>query len=349
MRYALLVLLLSLTAAGYANDAAVNGVGGTVAPMESHPSIRMVREKVDAKIGWDGVKVRCEFVFKNEGPATTVEMGFPERSWGDSAKPIVTTEFKGFNSWVDGKSVSTKLIPSVRSQSMEYEAWHVKDVRFGKNQTRTVVDEYTSPLGGDSIGGSFFSYVLRTGKIWKGNIGEAVVTVDASDVDSVYQPAFIDENEGYVQKGSTIIWRAKDFEPSRDIHVYLEPWRVWIGPSDVPVAVSDPRLFGEERIAMLHVLEIEDIEGCQVSWNNARKECTVTYRGHSLQMKAGSTRATLNGKKIILPAAPQIKWSSYLHVPIAAVSAKLGIPVERDDKARSIYIGQPKRSNRLTS
>ncbi len=285
MKCALTVLLVSLSVVACANDAAVRGVGGAVAPMDSHPSIRMVREKVDARIGRDDVKVRCEFVFKNEGPATTVKMGFPEWSWGDSARPIVTTEFKSFKSWVDGKPVGTKLIPSAKGQSMEYEAWHVKDVRFGANQTRTVVDECISSLGGDSMGASFFSYVLRTGKSWKGKIGKAVVTVDASGVDSFYK-IMPSHDKGYVQKGSTIVWSARDFEPSDNIHVHMEPWKLWVGDDGIYVGISDPRLFGEKGIAVAHVLRLEDIEGCKVAWDSARKECLVSYRGHSLRMKA---------------------------------------------------------------
>ncbi len=342
MKCVLLVLLVSLSVVACANDAAIHGVGGAIAPMDGHPSVRMVREKIDARINWDSVKVRCEFVFKNEGPATTVRMGFPEEASGVDVGPIKKSRLSGFRSLVDGKPVKTTFVPTksdADSDSETYRAWHVKTVRFEANQTRTVVDEYTSPLGMDSMGGRSFSYILVTGKSWKGKIGQAVVTIDASGVTSFYRLGLPRESKGYVRKGRTVVWSAKDFEPIRDIHIDLDQCGIWIGPPsmDTPVQVDNPRLFGEQGIAMARVVDLRSIEGCTVSWDRATNECVAAYHGRSLRIRPGSRSAILDGTKVTLPAAPYIKRSR-LYVPLLTVAEKLGVGVVTDDKKHLIRI-----------
>jgi hypothetical protein len=80
----LVLLLLAITPRPVrADDGAVLGEGGAMAPMREHPSIRMVSERVVADLTLEGPDVvDCVFRFRNEGPATTVRMGFPESSGG---------------------------------------------------------------------------------------------------------------------------------------------------------------------------------------------------------------------------------------------------------------------------
>src|SRR5580658_3484003 len=76
-------LLLSLCHAAVADDAAMSGEGGTMTLLSGgHPSITMVSEVVRIDHLPDG-RVRAHFVFKNAGPACTVQMGFPGSSGGD--------------------------------------------------------------------------------------------------------------------------------------------------------------------------------------------------------------------------------------------------------------------------
>lgn len=62
-----------------ADDSALSGIGGrAVAPMAQHPSVRMVSETVAVRLTDKGTRVHCEFLFRNEGKACMVTMGFPE-------------------------------------------------------------------------------------------------------------------------------------------------------------------------------------------------------------------------------------------------------------------------------
>ncbi|MHB1458949.1 MAG: hypothetical protein ACYC0V_18725, partial [Armatimonadota bacterium] len=138
--------LLFICAVAWSNDSRVVGVGGSVTPMEQGNTVRMVSEKVNIRLAWDGARVRCRFVFKNEGPATIVKMGFPEQAGGDVTQ-IKKSAYKNFKSWVDGKKVQTRFVPSAESSISHYRAWHVKDVSFKAGQTRVIEDEYFGTYG----------------------------------------------------------------------------------------------------------------------------------------------------------------------------------------------------------
>ncbi|HUV04424.1 MAG TPA: stalk domain-containing protein [Armatimonadota bacterium] len=342
--------LVCLCIAAHADDGAVHGVGGTIAPMVEHPTVRMVREKVDAKLDWGGAKVRCEFVFKNEGPATTVKIGFPEKAWGEVG-PIRRSDFSGFKSWVDGKRVSTRFVPSrkpPKEASQEFEAWHVKDVGFGAGQTRLIVNEYTCPLGRDSGGNRFFSYTLRSGKTWKGKIGEAIITVDASEVSSYYKVSPPESPKPYVLRGSRITWTLRDFEPDEDISVSLTPkHQIFIGgpATGSPVAVADPEVFGKHGVAMASVWQLRHLHGCSTSWDKVKRQCTITYGERSVELRPGSKTAILSKtEEIRLPRAPHLA-EGRLVVPIINVAKALGMTVSYDQKRGWISILAPGSPN----
>ena len=60
-----------------ANDSALLLSGGLAAPMEEHPSIHMVSAEITVDLYNGHSRVQCDYLFRNEGPATTVTMGFP--------------------------------------------------------------------------------------------------------------------------------------------------------------------------------------------------------------------------------------------------------------------------------
>jgi hypothetical protein len=122
----------------FADDAALEAVGGNLSPMKGHPAIRMVGEEVHIKLP-DG-KVEARFVFKNEGPATTITIGFPEQ--GKDTMPRRPSHLVSFKSWVDGKLVSTKQVftekPEDGGNDYYYKSWWIKKVPFAKGQTLTI-------------------------------------------------------------------------------------------------------------------------------------------------------------------------------------------------------------------
>lgn len=203
----------------HANDSAFGGVGGTAYPLnKGQTQVRMVSEHVYVQL--PECKVKTVFVFKNEGPATTVKMGFPEEGFYANSKLFVSkngkSSFKYFRSRVDGKPVQTQLIQrnwKKWGHYIDYKHWWVKSVPFKKGQTRVVVNEYQTQPG--EIGGMLqgFNYIVQTGANWKGNISNATITVDVSHL--LKQGSKVDKvsPSGYKKVGQTYVWERKNFAP----------------------------------------------------------------------------------------------------------------------------------------
>ena len=177
-----LTLVSPLTAR--ADDGGIS-FGGLPHLLSGHPSVAMQSEVVRMTIGKENVKVDCQFVFHNSGPACTVRMGFPDQARGSEAEDDYENAGKGpakgafisYTSYVDGMKVPTTTIHGDKTGDV----WHAKTVSFGANATRHVRDVYTVPVGGQITehSGSYSQafYVLRTGASWHGAIGRATVIV----------------------------------------------------------------------------------------------------------------------------------------------------------------------------
>lgn len=173
MRAIVAFFILVTASVTMANDAWV-GNGGTPRLMNGHPTIRMERESIVMTVGRETTTVEARFWFRNDGPSTTVQMGFPDEDSGrEEPGPTVKAVFKSFASWVDGRRVSMKL---QRDEKGAY--WHTKEVTFPRGKTVVVTNRYTVPTGmgvGASIELAEYSarYTFRTGASWKGTIGRS--------------------------------------------------------------------------------------------------------------------------------------------------------------------------------
>jgi hypothetical protein len=163
-----------------ANDSYVVGESGRVQRMAGeHPTVRLVREWVKVDVYPDYYEVAVQFVFRNDGPATTVQMGFPERGAGDINAQRLTREtgFRHFRTWVDGTVVTAERLPAaIPDEDTTYRTFWVKTVAFAQGQTRTVRVEYRSPIHADSMGDRWASYDF-TGGNWAGSVDESSLRV----------------------------------------------------------------------------------------------------------------------------------------------------------------------------
>lgn len=176
----LLALLLG-TLPALANDMSIVGVGGSLHPLHGqHPQVRMVREKINIEVGKNNYQVRVNFVFRNQGKATTVRMGFPE-SGGGGDMPAKTEKDKStfltFSSNVDGKKVPVKRV-LLKSSEEDFDAVWVKTVKFAAGQMRQVQVDYTAPIGGSSgLGyGQLVAYDF-TGGNWAGDVESSILDI----------------------------------------------------------------------------------------------------------------------------------------------------------------------------
>lgn len=335
--------LLFICSVAWSDDSAVQGVGGAVAPMKQHPTARMVSERVDIKLGWDGANVKCRFVFKNEGPATIVKMGFPEHAGGD-VSPIEKSAYKYFRSWVDGKRVYTRFMPSAKGQEGSYNAWHVKDVYFGAKQTRIIEDEYFGNYGGTSDGSQWFVYILRSGKNWKGSINKAVITFDATDVWSYWRVDPGKEYQEYKQYGMKTIYILRNLEPNKDIQISLRPlFRIYPNDSVKGLAfdIDNKALFGKYGIAMVRFGLDEQMNRLRQTAIKSDQKIRILYGRHSVLLRPGSKIAILDYQsKIYLPVKPYVKRRS-IYVLIFTIAKSFGLEIITDRKNGTISMKDP--------
>lgn len=212
-KYAFAALTLATIAS--ANDSYVSASGGTVTPLKSNPSVRMVREDIYVKLP-DGT-VEARFVFKNEGPATTIKMGFPEESYNmGEMKKGQQSRFKYFKSWINGKpvSVARKTVAPHNEEDYSEHYWWVKDVPFKAGETIVVLNRYKTTPGGSYIQGGFheITYIVSTGAPWKGAIGTANITFDLGSVAKKLKVK--QTSEGFRRVGNKLVWKFKNFEPT---------------------------------------------------------------------------------------------------------------------------------------
>ena len=339
-------IVVLLVSASHADDSALGAVGGTLQPMVEHPSIRMVSEAVNIQVGPEKIDVTCKFVFRNEGKAVDVKMGFPEEHGGDSSG------FAYFRARVDGKSVKVTHTKTKHEESDDYRDWYVKTVHFGRGRTRVVEDFYGGRPSGDSSGSTYVVYVLETGRSWKGPIGRAVITMDLSAVRDFQ--TFIPSPAGYRKRGNHITWEWRDFEPKDNIkldYTWNYTWFIVDGTSmsdsllcnrswPPEMRISVPRVVN--GLLMVPFMKFEELlPGSRCEHSKSKDEVLIIYRDKTLRLKAGSRTAYLNGKSIQLPRSPRVE-GYHLAIPFVSVGQALGFKVTRDHVHGRTSIASPK-------
>ncbi len=183
----LIVLTLSLLSAGALADDGGISLGGSPHLLKGHPSVSMKNEVVQIDIKDKLITVDCKFVFQNSGPACTVRMGFPDQGLGaeepyqgEPLPPLskLKATFLSYQSYVNGKNVPTRLIPT----SDRGLFWHEKTVKFPADNELVVRDVYTLNPGQQVTNENGIykqtGYVLHTGASWRGPIGQAEVIIN---------------------------------------------------------------------------------------------------------------------------------------------------------------------------
>ncbi|MBS1713435.1 MAG: hypothetical protein JST30_03775 [Armatimonadetes bacterium] len=255
MSSVLTAVLLGSVASTTLNDGWYAYHGNPAAVDGKHPTIQMVSEAVTVIVGDESSDVVTDFVFHNSGAATTVRMGFPDGGANDDANEARHTKsgvMTDFRSTVDGRPVKTRFVSDRAIQKrLEYPRWQVKDVPFARGQTRKIRNTYGVSHGADAATGtpvlSVVSYIVSTGRTWKGTIKSAtfsftftkkalpimprfLIERDFDDVDRLRsfwtenRDAVLYRGPGSVRKdGRTITFSVKDFVPRTDIFLKFRP------------------------------------------------------------------------------------------------------------------------------
>jgi hypothetical protein len=333
----------------FADDGAYSEAGGGAdSPMKPNSSIRMVRERVDIRLGQKGAVVKCVFEFKNEGEACSVQMGFPESQWA-SGEGGIYGGLEHFVSFIDGQKAEVKhRFPSEKhsydnGQDRDYTSWYVKNVDFAKGQTRIVEDDYFSRYGQSSSSGALeaeaFTYVLVTGATWKGTIGEIEINIDTTKLGNMRD---IKLPKGCMKSGNkTWKWTAKDIEPKQDFHITLRQRDLLLNGKDMGMSIGPwNRLEDPQGIVMIDAGFFEAVGG--ISEVDLKKgACTIKYGSHTLIMKEHTLKAKLDSKTVSLPI--QIKMAhnyddGKVMVPLKTIVKWFGGSVTTDKKTGKLDI-----------
>lgn len=219
-----LVTLVCCGGASANEGSGETGVGGAVFLQRENPHIRMLSEDVYIKL--PECRVDTRFVFQNTGPAASALMIFPENGYLNTATEKFNreirpryTHFKYFRAWVDGRRVKTRriVVEDRRYDLLDYKYWWAKRVRFGRGQTRVIVNHYRGGLGWGQFGNPerSFRYILGTGASWKGRILQARIICDAKGIGN--KGVFRIEPAGYHRRGDRIAWEFRNLKPRKNM------------------------------------------------------------------------------------------------------------------------------------
>jgi hypothetical protein len=172
-----------------------------------HPAISMSSETVRIALGAQSYAVDATFWFYNDGPSTTVAVGFPWRGRADGVRDAaLSLDASGpsdFRTWVDGVEFPVRDMPeavtvdgkptpyqSARQlaeaskdedhiEGVEERRWLVKETPFKAKRTTVVRVSYTAVFdaGNNSLNAA---YIYGTGGSWKGPIGRVDFIIEAS-------------------------------------------------------------------------------------------------------------------------------------------------------------------------
>lgn len=221
LRRALHDALAGLLQPVYADLAPLQAIGVDLAPVvERVPQVAMRREEVDITIGPGVAVVQATFWLENEGPALVMDVGFPAFGpvfWDAKAGAALMD----FQIRVDGAEVAHS---EARLDNRTFPMWRSWRQHFPARRTTRVEVHYWVPLCGyRGLSRLPFTYVLRTGRFWKGVIGEAIVRVRAMDIPfEAIREAF---PLGYTLDTSSrqLTWHFRDLFPEVDIGLLISP------------------------------------------------------------------------------------------------------------------------------
>ena len=214
---------------GMADDAPLNLQGGSAKPMAPGQSaVRMRSEVVILALASEGYSVDARFDFFNDGPSTTVAVGFPEMygaSYNYHGAPLAN-----FQTWVDGAPAAAREVPGSGTGGAEPYGWRVKDVAFPAGKATRVRVRYDAAYQGDrsNTGASnYATYLFGTGRGWSGPIGRALFVVKlASDFpNALVGPSFHDTDIGFesFRLGDRLFaYELKDIKPAADAELAVE-------------------------------------------------------------------------------------------------------------------------------
>jgi len=188
------------------DDTMVGTDAHTVYPINNN-DIEMLAESV--YIDLVDMKADCYFIFWNTSNETLAAiLGFPGNMDEGGDNNVVIENFQSF---VDGDPVDIET----RDDTIKLERWYTKKVVFMPKALKRIRDTYDITWSGNTLGESWFSYVMKTGANWKGKIGKADIFIRFTCLPLEITKA---SPSNFIIKDSIIEWHFENYEPSENIY-----------------------------------------------------------------------------------------------------------------------------------
>jgi len=347
MRYWIMIVLLGLTTLAWTNETVVAvGQAGRIHRIRGKSTtVRLVREWVNIDVFPDTQHFQVQFVFHNDGPATTVTMGFPEGG-------IIThphhSGFQSFRYWVDGREVKAirKLADLEKygenaDGSMEYfyDAYWVNKVPFARNQQRIVRVEYSAPpMVSVEEGFSVSRYDIYnqsakydfTGGNWKGEVDESDLRV------SFHLPGtyVIYTDTPMTQHGNTFAYCWTHWQAEEDFHLsyyptYPDAMLLRCPGNDFPSyfitmpgkakdELAAPEIIEKQGVVFISLRQLMEFMCIgdngdlpflrNLDWDDATRTATLSVGDQVLHCTVNNPIMRMDGKPdVTLPAAPFLR------------------------------------------
>jgi hypothetical protein len=271
-------LCLLLSAASLADNGPMQKTTEGISPGVSNPTVRMADENVDINVvEHDGAVheiVSATFDMFNRGPDVALTTGFPGFNFylvpGGLAGflPADIADFHVASGTSSFQPTSRRVQLSADDAGLFGDNWFVWDMAYPGGTMTTVKVNYDQTIQPTTDGFAYVGYVLNTGALWDGTIGDAVITFHTSGGGGFLQPTTADRqvlSTRYRQSGglgvpdqpvlpssesaTQIVWHLTDIKPAFDPFGIYVPAAVWqtLGPAES--AVGEGSLSGRDYAA----------------------------------------------------------------------------------------------------
>ncbi len=329
----LLLLLALLPLAAPPTSARADGepaawVGRSLQPVDSD-SVRMVRERVLIDLSPNGARVSATFVFRNEGPACDQIIAFPAGGQG-----IVNV--RNFRAWVDGAQVEV----GTHSPSFEHlYYWTASFAAGGEREVRVAYEVRRDASMEGWLVDTDFTYILTTGRRWKGPIGSAEIVLNLRDIQ--HHQILDLKPAGHTRTRTGYRWLLRDFEPDQDVGVrfHTSPvtviargangrdWDYWGHP---------PITRGSTLLISARFLQRRGASTAE--WDNTTKTFTARRGPLAIRCQLGSREAYLGDRKVTLSVPPEVR-DDELMVPLD-LAEPLGLNALYKPHTRQLFLRQ---------
>jgi hypothetical protein len=246
-------------------------------PGDPNTRVQMRSERVDIRVeerdGAAFAVVKAEFELVNPGEPESLKVGFPNWTYSLIAdlqgleapfSPVVFSPdaLTQFRAWTETAEYQpTVQLLRVRPDDSYGSEWFVWDMSIPTDGPTALHVSYEQRLSWEMENVAPYvqpMYVLRTGALWAGPIGEATITMstsaggvflggpeifarqnEAGEIETLPSAgSFLGLNQASEMTPNTVVWRLRDLEPTQDLgttYVFESVWR--------------PLVEGERRIA----------------------------------------------------------------------------------------------------